>query len=94
MAKRKRATTAAAVQILYRRYYEGRPERVRGLEEARANDSVSRTARLSRPTRSTTNLARGIRSSPIRQTISMGRGGGLREGSKAIVCGLRRSWTW
>lgn len=42
MAKRKRATTADAVQILYRRYYEGRPERVRGLEEARANDSVSR----------------------------------------------------
>lgn len=42
MAKRKRATTADAVQILYRRYYEGRPERVRGLEEARANDSVAR----------------------------------------------------
>ena len=42
MAKRKRATTADAVQILYRRYYEGRPERVRGLEEARAHDSVSR----------------------------------------------------
>ena len=36
MAKRKRATTSDAVQILYRRYYEGRPERVRGLEEARA----------------------------------------------------------
>lgn len=42
MAKRKRATTADAVQILYRRYYEGRPDRVRGLEEARANDSVAR----------------------------------------------------
>jgi DNA-binding XRE family transcriptional regulator len=42
MAKRKRATTSDAVQILYRRYYEGRPERVRGLEEARANDSVAR----------------------------------------------------
>lgn len=42
MAKRKRETTSDAVQILYRRYYEGRPERVRGLEEARANDSVAR----------------------------------------------------
>jgi hypothetical protein len=42
MAKRKRTTTSDAVQILYRRYYEGRPERVRGLEEARANDSVAR----------------------------------------------------
>ena len=42
MAKRKRMSTTDAVQILYRRYYEGRPERVRGLEEARANDSVAR----------------------------------------------------
>ncbi len=42
MAKRKLSTTSDAVQILYRRYYEGRPERVRGLEEARVNDSVAR----------------------------------------------------
>src|SRR5512146_1568418 len=42
MAKRKRATTSDAVEILYRRYYEGRPERVRGLQEARGNDSVAR----------------------------------------------------
>ncbi|HWF60186.1 MAG TPA: helix-turn-helix domain-containing protein [Nitrospira sp.] len=42
MAKRKHTTTANAVQILYRRYYEGRPDRVRGLEEARAHDSVAR----------------------------------------------------
>jgi DNA-binding XRE family transcriptional regulator len=42
MAKRKRTTTSDAVQILHRRYYEGRPERVRGLEEARVNDSVAR----------------------------------------------------
>lgn len=42
MTKRKRATTSDAVHILYRRYYEGRPERVRGLEEARAHDSVAR----------------------------------------------------
>jgi hypothetical protein len=42
MAKRQKRRTADAVQILYRRYYEGRPGRVRGLEEARANDSVAR----------------------------------------------------
>jgi DNA-binding XRE family transcriptional regulator len=42
MAKRKHPTTSDAVQILYHRYYEGRPERVRGLEEARVNDSVAR----------------------------------------------------
>lgn len=48
MARRKRAATSDAVQILYRRYYEGEPERVRALEEARANDSVARTVRLSR----------------------------------------------
>jgi DNA-binding XRE family transcriptional regulator len=42
MPKRKSAGTADAVQILYRRYYEGKPERVKGLEEARANDSVAR----------------------------------------------------
>lgn len=42
MAKKKDKATADAVQILYRRYYEGRPERVRGLDEARANDSVAR----------------------------------------------------
>ena len=42
MAKRKHPTTSDAVQILHRRYYEGRPERVRGLEDARVNDSVTR----------------------------------------------------
>src|SRR6185312_6022188 len=42
MTKRKRAITSDAAHILYRRYYEGRPERVRGLEAARAHDSVAR----------------------------------------------------
>src|SRR3712207_2978459 len=42
MAGRRRARTSDAVRILYRRYYEGRPERVKALEEARANDSVAR----------------------------------------------------
>mgnify|MGYP001576985766 CR=1 FL=1 len=43
MAKRKTRAmaTMGAVQILYRRYYEGRPERVQALDEARANDSVA-----------------------------------------------------
>ena len=42
MTRRKKQTTDDAVRILYRRYYEGRPERIRGLDEARANDSVAR----------------------------------------------------
>ncbi len=39
---RKRPTTSDAVQILYRRYYEGRPELMKQLEEAQVNDSVAR----------------------------------------------------
>jgi DNA-binding XRE family transcriptional regulator len=39
---RKRKPTKDAVEILDRRYYEGRPERQAGLEEARANDTVAR----------------------------------------------------
>ena len=43
MAKRKTLATATtdAAQILYRRYYEGRPERVRAMDEVRATDSVA-----------------------------------------------------
>ena len=42
MARRKRLATADAVQILYRRYYAWRPERIKRLDKARANDSVAR----------------------------------------------------
>jgi ribosome-binding protein aMBF1 (putative translation factor) len=42
MAKTKRSQTSDAVAILHRRYYEGRPERLAALEEARANDNVAR----------------------------------------------------
>ena len=39
----KRATpTTDAVEIIHRRYYEGRPERIAGLAEVEANDSVAR----------------------------------------------------
>ncbi len=38
----KRAPTADAVEVLHRRYYEGKPERLAALEEARANDEVAR----------------------------------------------------
>jgi DNA-binding XRE family transcriptional regulator len=43
MTKRKMraAVTEAVVQVLYRRYYKGRPEHVRALDEARAIDSVA-----------------------------------------------------
>ena len=39
---KKSTTTADAVKILYRRYYQARPERIRALGEARVNDSVAR----------------------------------------------------
>lgn len=40
MPKNKRSTDA--VEILHRRYYEGKPDRLAGLEEARASDAVAR----------------------------------------------------
>ena len=39
---KKPETTTDAVEILYHRLYEGKPERLKGLEEARANDEVAR----------------------------------------------------
>jgi len=42
MAKTKRKPTRNAVEILHCRYYEGKPERLAGLEKARANDQVAR----------------------------------------------------
>lgn len=42
MSKGRKSVTTDAVEILHRRYYEGRPERLAALEEARANESVAR----------------------------------------------------
>jgi ribosome-binding protein aMBF1 (putative translation factor) len=42
MPKKKKRPTANAVAILHGRYYEGKPERLAGLEKARANDQVAR----------------------------------------------------
>jgi DNA-binding XRE family transcriptional regulator len=39
---RKPETITDAVDIIYRRLYEGKPDRIRGLEEARANDEIAR----------------------------------------------------
>jgi DNA-binding XRE family transcriptional regulator len=39
---KKRKPTSDAVEILHRRYYEGRPDRIAALEEARADDEVAR----------------------------------------------------
>jgi DNA-binding XRE family transcriptional regulator len=39
---KKRKPTRDAVEILDGRYYKGKPERLAGLEEARANDAVAR----------------------------------------------------
>jgi ribosome-binding protein aMBF1 (putative translation factor) len=42
MPKKKRKPTTDAVEILHRRYYESKPERLANLEKARANDQVAR----------------------------------------------------
>lgn len=42
MAKGKRKATADAVEILHRRYYAGKPQRLAALERTRANDQVAR----------------------------------------------------
>src|SRR5205809_769459 len=39
---RKRKPTTDAVEIMHRRYFEGKPEMLAALEEARANDEVAR----------------------------------------------------
>ncbi|MFH0980106.1 MAG: XRE family transcriptional regulator [Planctomycetota bacterium] len=41
MAKNKRKPTTDAVEILHRRYYEGKPERLASLEEERANLDIA-----------------------------------------------------
>ena len=41
MTKKPEPTTDP-VEVLYRRLYEGKPARLKGLEEARANDEVAR----------------------------------------------------
>jgi DNA-binding XRE family transcriptional regulator len=41
MGKKRKATTDA-VEILHRRYYEGKPDRLAALEAAEANDAVAR----------------------------------------------------
>jgi ribosome-binding protein aMBF1 (putative translation factor) len=38
----KRKTTTDAIEIIHRRYYEGKPDRLRELEEARVEDEVAR----------------------------------------------------
>ena len=42
MPKKKRRPTSDAVEILHRRYYEVKPERLAGLERARADNQVAR----------------------------------------------------
>ena len=39
---KKRQPTSDAIEIMHRRYYEGKPERIAALEEARADDEVAR----------------------------------------------------
>lgn len=42
MAIHSRRANSDAVEVLYRRYYRGRPARLRALQEARTADSVAR----------------------------------------------------
>jgi DNA-binding XRE family transcriptional regulator len=42
MPRTKRKPTSDAVEILHRRYYQGKPDRLADLEAARANDHVAR----------------------------------------------------
>ncbi len=42
MPKKKTRPTTDAVKILHRRYYEGKPERLAGMERARADNQVAR----------------------------------------------------
>jgi DNA-binding XRE family transcriptional regulator len=41
-AGKKRRPTSDAVEVLHRRYYEGKPEQLANLEKARADDHVAR----------------------------------------------------
>jgi DNA-binding XRE family transcriptional regulator len=41
MTKKTKSTTDG-VEIVYQRLYEGKPDRIKGLEEARANDEIAR----------------------------------------------------
>jgi DNA-binding XRE family transcriptional regulator len=40
--EKKRKPTTDAIEIIHRRYYEGRPQRIAELAEAEANDTVAR----------------------------------------------------
>jgi DNA-binding XRE family transcriptional regulator len=39
---KKRPPTSDAIEIMHRRYFEGKPDQLAALEEARANDEVAR----------------------------------------------------
>ena len=43
MPTRMKKSTSDAVEILHRRYYEGRPDRIAALEEARTSAALART---------------------------------------------------
>jgi len=47
MAERRDRTTHA-VEILHRRFYEGKPERLQSLEAARENEEIARTIQILR----------------------------------------------
>jgi DNA-binding XRE family transcriptional regulator len=42
MLKKRRKATSDAIEILHRRYYDGKPQRLAQLEKARAEDELAR----------------------------------------------------
>ena len=65
---RKRAEVSDAIEIIHRRYYEGRPRRIAELEEAEANDSV---ARQIQQLRKSAGLTQGQLAKLVRTTTSV-----------------------
>ena len=62
MTKVKKKATSDAVEILHRRYYAGRPQRLLALEQTRANDHVARKL-------TTLRLANGLSQRQLAQLI-------------------------
>ena len=48
MRTSERKSASDALEILHNRYYRGRPERLKALEEARANEEIARNIRTLR----------------------------------------------
>jgi len=64
---RKRKPTTDAVEIMHRRYFEGRPERIAALEKERARDASERAKREAK--RKATRRSKGPRKNNFAELI-------------------------